>query len=72
MIVKLKPEDLITTTYSSERRGSWNLNHTDTGIAIYHKPTGLQVMVNDHKSQHKNRNDAIIKLEKLLEDDLYE
>ena len=41
MMNELKPEDLIITTYGSRNNGSWDLNHTNTGIAIHHKPTGL-------------------------------
>lgn len=64
-MTQIKPEDLIIQTYSEQPLSSW-VAHTDKGIKLYHKPSGIEVAMDNHRSQHKNRNEAIVILRDLL------
>jgi protein subunit release factor A len=50
--MEIKPEDLIISTFNTSG-SSWVSNNS--GVRIYHKPTGIEVTCEDHKGQHRNR-----------------
>lgn len=66
----IDPTDIRVTSYlphSGHGAGGMAVGTTTSGIIVHHIPTGLGVSCDSERSQHANKEKALIMLEKLLQ-----
>lgn len=65
------PGDLLSEcrvdTFRSGGKGGQHQNKVESGVRLTHRPTGFVVTSRRHRSQHRNREDALQRLRAKLE-----
>ena len=54
-------------TFRSGGKGGQHQNKVESGVRLTHRPTGLVVTSRKHRSQHRNREDALERLKRKIE-----
>jgi protein subunit release factor A len=65
-VMNIKEVDLVIDYFRSSGPGGQHRNTTDSAVRIRHVPTGIVVTATESRSQYKNRERALLRLEDAL------
>lgn len=63
----LDPQHLVIHTFPIGPVGGMQAGAMHSGVKIYHEPSGIGVLCHTERSQHANKEKALVMLELLLE-----
>lgn len=68
VMYQFSANDIVVTGYPEPKTGGMQTGAIPKGIKVTHKASGIIVICDKHRHQHKNREEAFLELEAKLEE----